>query len=543
MRKFIIGAFAAIGVVLGGAAIAQKSVSDPQSKITTNLPSGRPGLPAAARGVLADIVSSLIWNEVRYNTKATFMTKSAANIVLANYVNIDAVVSGAPCQLRYMRGTGTPTNIYGEVKIGSVYWEPQYDTSPVRACQFGGPGVNMGAMVNSALASFGSEPVCGKIDIPIGSFSYNTTIDFGSRHGCALSGHGNITFMDSGSGTVLRYTGSGKAITASGSPPGVVGMYKLENFSLICSGCSDDGIYFADTVLGEITNLFVGGFATADKAGIHLVGSGANGGANLFQWTIRNSLIQSNYHGILMDGTGGVISIGIHDNEIHANSGYGVKCTSGNQKCAINVTNNDIEGNNLGEFIGDGVSGLILANHFESPGSNTPILIGPKYGSSNVLIAGNFINTGSSTYCIDFSGAQSHRAITIFNNTCYATHGYHLNVIMGGIIGPNDQNNDVVAETGTEGVLINQGGVLSYSGAIASLEGSPGIVMNAGEIGQQVIAASRSAPGANFGKLALVCDPVHAGSAMLVAYAGTNATPTTIKDQIGSGVTINGSPC
>lgn len=62
------------------------------------------------------------------------------------------------------------------------------------------------------------------------------------------------------------------------------------------------------------------------------------------------------------------------------------------------------------------------------------------------------------------------------------------------------------------------------------------LTLVAGEIGLAKIAASGSAPGAAGGKFELVCG-TGAGSAKLVAYAGTSTTPVTIVDNIGSGVT------
>jgi hypothetical protein len=58
-----------------------------------------------------------------------------------------------------------------------------------------------------------------------------------------------------------------------------------------------------------------------------------------------------------------------------------------------------------------------------------------------------------------------------------------------------------------------------------------------GEIGlARRTPAGDSAPGAAGGKLALVCGTT-AGTAALKVYAGTSATPVTIIDNIGAGVT------
>jgi hypothetical protein len=60
--------------------------------------------------------------------------------------------------------------------------------------------------------------------------------------------------------------------------------------------------------------------------------------------------------------------------------------------------------------------------------------------------------------------------------------------------------------------------------------------MTSGEVGFAKIAASGSAPGAAGAKEAWVCG-TNAGSVKKIAYAGTSATPVTIVDNVGSGVT------
>lgn len=50
------------------------------------------------------------------------------------------------------------------------------------------------------------------------------------------------------------------------------------------------------------------------------------------------------------------------------------------------------------------------------------------------------------------------------------------------------------------------------------------------------ITASGTAPGAAGAKIEWVCG-TNAGTTKLIGYAGTSATPTTIIDNVGSGVT------
>lgn len=62
------------------------------------------------------------------------------------------------------------------------------------------------------------------------------------------------------------------------------------------------------------------------------------------------------------------------------------------------------------------------------------------------------------------------------------------------------------------------------------------LTISGGEFGFAKITASGTAPGAAGGKVALVCGTT-AGTAKLIAYAGTSTTAATILDNIGSGVT------
>lgn len=66
--------------------------------------------------------------------------------------------------------------------------------------------------------------------------------------------------------------------------------------------------------------------------------------------------------------------------------------------------------------------------------------------------------------------------------------------------------------------------------------GTASLTLTTGALGLTRIASSASAPGAGGGKLELVCG-TNAGTAKLQVYAGTNATPQTVLDNIGSGVT------
>lgn len=67
----------------------------------------------------------------------------AAAIIPASQTRLLVVAMAATgtttCGLTFTKGTSTPTGIYGEVlnAASAIYWEPQYSTDPVRACEFG----------------------------------------------------------------------------------------------------------------------------------------------------------------------------------------------------------------------------------------------------------------------------------------------------------------------------------------------------------------------------------------------------------------------
>lgn len=82
--------------------------------------------------------------------------------------------------------------------------------------------------------------------------------------------------------------------------------------------------------------------------------------------------------------------------------------------------------------------------------------------------------------------------------------------------------------------LNSTGGKTTVAGPLTL--GSGSLTVSAGSVGLSKITASAAAPGAGGGKIELVCGTT-AGTAKLIAYAGTSGTATTILDNIGTGVT------
>lgn len=87
--------------------------------------------------------------------------------------------------------------------------------------------------------------------------------------------------------------------------------------------------------------------------------------------------------------------------------------------------------------------------------------------------------------------------------------------------------------SGTQRASISDTGLIT--GNNLSL-GSATLTISSGSMGLSKITASAAAAGAGGGKIELVCG-TNAGTAKLIVYAGTSATPVTILDNIGAGVT------
>jgi parallel beta-helix repeat protein len=90
-----------------------------------------------------------------------------------------------------------------------------------------------------------------------------------------------------------------------------------------------------------------------------------------------------------------------------------------------------------------------------------------------------------------------------------------------------------VEDIGTTGRSTN---ILSGGGLVLGSTSGAFMTMASGELGFGKITASATAPGGGGGKIEFVCG-TNAGTGKLIAFGGTSTTPTTVLDNIGSGVT------
>lgn len=97
-------------------------------------------------------------NGVLESTAASSAALASASINNnVGFMRVASVVAGQGCPLTYLKGGASPTSQYGSVlnTVSNTYWEPLFDSSPVRACQFG--TVADGVMNQTTLAITGTN--------------------------------------------------------------------------------------------------------------------------------------------------------------------------------------------------------------------------------------------------------------------------------------------------------------------------------------------------------------------------------------------------
>lgn len=184
------------------------------------------------------------------------------------------------CGLYYLPGTTSPTGVYGEVKntATGVYWEPLYDDSPVRACQFGAIGdgstTNQEDQWATAVSTFEGSGTIGTPVVTLPAtystgFGFTTTAD-------SPAGHLNVV-------TVLNENAPGELIPGVTDSAGNV--YTLAAQSPSTAGVYGSAIFYSSdtaddlpsggtiTVLGATVAVTSG---TPSTSGEFFVGWGTN---------------------------------------------------------------------------------------------------------------------------------------------------------------------------------------------------------------------------------------------------------------------------
>jgi hypothetical protein len=259
------------------------------------------------------------------------------------------------------------------------------------------------------------------------------------------------------------------------------------------------------------------GMTATDGYGFSVAGTSGNGVTNLH----INRIVMNNLWGGIFLGSF-LISNWFTDNYIQGTQGgWGIVINTPTPYGDSNLVGNELNGQNTGL--------KIIA-------SDTSMIVNLKTNGSGILFAGS-PSTIQRVRIINPS-------IEAFNSapTCgidFGSSGTRQTQVIGGGIGLMSTplcNADQGESTSVVGTDLYPGNstdgqkMIIPNMVIAAL-----LSVSNGELGMGKITASGVAPGAPGAKLAIVCG-TNAGSAKLIAYAGTSTTPTTVVDNIGSGV-------
>jgi hypothetical protein len=167
-------------------------------------------------------------------------------------------------------------------------------------------------------------------------------------------------------------------------------------------------------------------------------------------------------------------------------------------------------------------------------GSGTGFTLNPVWGVSTIFMTsygGGYAT--APTVTID----SAHVACSVQPTATAVLGGYPMKVGNSSwLVGQNVAKNAdlrMIATDIYDRVVIGYDGNTNVQNGLSV--GAQNLTMSQGEFGLSKIAASGTAPGPSGVKLEAVCGST-AGTAKIIAYAGTSATPVTIVDNIGSGV-------
>jgi hypothetical protein len=299
------------------------------------------------------------------------------------------------------------------------------------------PGADIGAQINNALAALpayakddnlkGVEG--GIIRIPAGEYVFSTPI-VATRQATCIVGEGLWTHnsyetvlarSNQAGATVLRYTGTGTAITLGEATTNQQQGFCLRNFKLIMPA-STTGIYVdVSSAWGIIQEVMVVGPAA------NRTGTGIYMAENNYGWRMRNIQVENFGTGVLLDGNNGALMM--EGAQILRNL-IGVVVGATSAVSGISITNSDFELNDAwGIELRRSNNVNIAYNYMEGGGASFPasriVRIGAGAGesNSNVNIIGNYLHPGGAGvgYAVNVTRCTGLNFFWNSSPTAYAT--------------------------------------------------------------------------------------------------------------------------
>lgn len=340
-------------------------------------------------------------------------------------------------------------------------------------------GANLGVKVNNAIADFGASPACGIIEIPNGTYTFSTTIDFGARQGCWLRGQ-------SENATILLCDTTGACIKNSGTRGALGSFIKISDLSINPNlTAQTDGIQLTDVIKVEITRVQGASFRPGFVP-LHVISSNA-GELNSFNVIIHNNKFTQNLgDGLKIDGanTTGLAASVIRDNSFSSNVGYGIRADRATQ---LLISGNELQGNTTAHIWLNGASAVSIIGNYMETATTDNIVIGTSTASNAITVSGNLMDGGD--YCVRLDAGLSNESVIITGNRCTnATNGYVLNRVLSGVIGPNFGSTATIISSNTvNGIFISSAGAVGIStsgpSGLFSIGNSTLVVTSAGNSG------------------------------------------------------------
>jgi hypothetical protein len=252
------------------------------------------------------------------------------------------------------------------------------------------------------------QVVSGTVFIPKGKFYYSGT----------LYAKPGVDWEGKGPGSVLWYTGSGKAIDVQHptTPDAFTTKYSFSNFSLYVPN-GTVGIYTNNVIGLKTPGLFIwGGYTGCSLAGVQVNSASPQNTFNLHFDGITIKTCTGD--GIRFTGSGGVAVTSIRNAAIQGNGGWGIIDNTSVSNSA-KIMDSEIEGNSAGQvYIGYPLGARLEGNHFEmGSGTNTPVKWGTNVVAYNSPIVNNLFGCYAGTVnAIDLSPSGGMRGGEISHN-------------------------------------------------------------------------------------------------------------------------------